>query len=91
MVLKNMSEVLTPTKNPKSIVCPHCKEETGKFLDILINTFIDEDFHCPLCNKVVFEAKPEKKSYSYTGYTKVTGATGKAWTTEDWMSGGESD
>lgn len=54
------------TVEPASIVCPHCKVETGLTRETVLETFVDGDFGCPHCQKVVFSAKPEVKTYSYS-------------------------
>ena len=57
----------TPPKPPppESIVCPSCKEETGKKPADLLLEFIIRDFLCPMCGSVVFSCRPEVKTYSY--------------------------
>jgi transposase-like protein len=58
-------EIEATVIQPASIVCPHCKQETGLTHERIFETSCDGDFNCPHCQKVVFSCKPEVKTYSY--------------------------
>lgn len=54
---------------PTSIVCPHCKQETGFTKEAIVEMLITEDISCPNCNKVIYSCVPERNTYSWQGPT----------------------
>jgi hypothetical protein len=59
-------EIGSQPAKPESIVCQHCKRETGRKPESLLNVPIVNDFDCPHCQKQVYSCRPEVKTYSYT-------------------------
>ena len=54
------------TGTAKSLICPHCKTETGMTRERLLKIEIREDYICPHCGKVVFSCKPVIEKFNYT-------------------------
>ncbi len=49
---------------PMSIICPHCKQETGFSKENILKMTIFDDIRCPSCDNVIYSSKPEKNLYS---------------------------
>jgi transposase-like protein len=59
----------TTDTTPKSLVCPHCKAETGVTKESVLDSGESlADFYCPHCQKLVFSCKPEIAGSRYTNY-----------------------
>ena len=48
---------------PMSIVCPHCKQETGFTKEHILEMTILDDIKCPSCDDVIYSSKPQKNTY----------------------------
>ena len=75
-----MTETATPPPKllpaPTTIICPHCKNETGFTKEDILNTFISGDLCCPnsACEKVIYSCKPERPTYTTYGGCSTVGS-----------------